>query len=294
MRLDRSTQWTLAHAITVEGVALHTGEHVRLEIAPAPPDHGIVFHRTDLVGEPSVAALVEHVVDTTLSTTIAAGPARVQTIEHLMAALWATGVCNADIFVDGPELPILDGSSRYFINAVRSAGRLEQGRKRTVVHFDTPLEVSRHDRSVLLMPNPDQRVEVTCVVDYQHPHAGAMLFEGPIDEDVFCHELADARTFCFQSDVEAMRRAGLARGGSLDNAVIIGDAGPLRPLRFRDEPVRHKVLDLVGDLALVGFDWTGTVVAAKAGHPLHVELASAMRAWALSRGLVHATRRGEK
>ncbi len=293
MQLDRSYQWTLAHPITVEGVALHTGEHVRVEIVPAPPDHGIVFHRIDLPGEPSVPALVDHVVDTTLSTTLAQGKARVQTVEHLMAALWATGVCNADILIDGPELPILDGSSRYFINAVRSAGRLEQGRKRAVVHFDTPLEVSRHDRSVLLMPHPEQRVEVTCVVDYQHPHAGAMLFEGPVDEEVFCQDLADARTFCFQSDVEAMRRAGLARGGSLDNAVIIGDAGPLRPMRFRDEPVRHKVLDLVGDLALVGFDWSGTVVAAKAGHPLHVELAAAMRSWALSHGLVSASRRGE-
>jgi UDP-3-O-[3-hydroxymyristoyl] N-acetylglucosamine deacetylase len=293
MRLDRSYQWTLAHPIPVEGVALHTGERVRLEIMPAAPDRGIVFQRIDLPGSPTVPALVDFVVDTTLSTTVACGKARVQTIEHLMAALWAMGICNADILVDGPELPVLDGSSRYFIDAIRSVGRIEQGRRRPIVHFDTPIEVSRQDRSVLLMPNPAQRVEVTCVVDYAHPHAGAMLFEGPVDEEVFTQDLADARTFCFQADVEVMRKAGLARGGSLDNAVIIGDSGPLRPMRFLDEPVRHKVLDLLGDLALTGFDWSGTVVAAKAGHPLHVELAAGMRSWALQRGLAAAPRRGE-
>jgi UDP-3-O-[3-hydroxymyristoyl] N-acetylglucosamine deacetylase len=264
--------------MTCEGIGLHSGARVRLEVEPAGVDHGIAFLRTDRPESRPIPARVEWVVDTTLSTTIGRDGLKVGTIEHLLAALWGMGVTNALVRVDGPELPILDGSALPYVEAIREAGRVSQGVERRGAELDRSVEVEHGDRSLLFQPGSAR--EVTCVVDYGHPHAGPQLFEGRIDEATFVSEIAPARTFCLYSDVEAMRRAGLVKGGSLENAVVIGDDGPMTPLRFPDECVRHKVLDLVGDLALCGFDWQGSVVAAKAGHPLHVELARRLTALA--------------
>lgn len=282
MRLDRTKQWTLKRSIVLDGVGLHSGSRVRMTLLPAPDDFGLRFVRSDLTGSPAVPALAEYVVDTRLSTTLGQGSARVRTVEHLMAALWMLGISNLEIKVDGPELPILDGSALPYVQAIMEAGRLEQGARRACLEFGHRLEIDHGDRSVLFQPSSSNRPEITYVIDYGHPHVGQQLFEDTLDEERFVRDIAPARTFCLLSEVEAMRKAGLAKGGSLENAVVIGNEGPLNPLRFPDECVRHKVLDLIGDLALTGLDWVGSVVAAKAGHPLHVALACEMRAKALT------------
>lgn len=277
MPLDRRRQWTLACPVTFEGVGLHSGAKVRMTVRPAAEHSGIRFFRSDRPGSPMIPALAEYVVETTLSTTLGLGDVRVGTVEHLMAALWGMGLTNAEVHVDAAELPVMDGSSLPYVQGFLAAGRVEQRAERRVVALQDKIEVTRGDRSVLYQPSGGHGPEVTCVVDYRHPHAGPQLFEGTVDEPCFVHEIAAARTFCLYSEVEAMRAAGLVKGGSLENAVVIADEGPLSPLRFANECVRHKVLDLVGDLALCGFDWVGSVVAAKAGHPLHVALALEIR-----------------
>lgn len=275
--LDRRRQWTLACPVKFEGVGLHSGTKVRMTVRPAPDNAGIRFQRTDRPGSPLIPALAEYVVETTLSTTLGIGDVKVGTIEHLMAALWAMGICNAVVEVDAAELPVMDGSSLPYVDGFLAAGRVEQRAMRRIIALDDKIEVQRGDRSVIYQPGTGSGPEVTCVVDYRHPHAGPQLFEGTLDERCFINEIAAARTFCLYSEVEAMRAAGLVKGGTLDNAVVIADEGPLTPLRFDNECVRHKVLDLVGDLALTGFEWVGSIVAAKAGHPLHVALALELR-----------------
>lgn len=281
MSLDPASQWTLARSVELEGVGLHSGRPVQLSLHPAPEGTGIRFVRSDLAGQPEIPALAEYVVETTLSTTVGVGDARVQTIEHLMAALWSLGVANAYVVVDSAEMPALDGSARVYVESIRQAGRVQQNAPRPVMEFDSKIEIDWGEKSVFVQPAP--RAEVTYVVDYGHPLAGPQLFEGPVTEAVFEQEIAAARTFCLLSEVEAMRKMGLAKGGTTENAVVIADYRYLSPLRYPDEFVRHKVLDLLGDLALTGCWWTGQVVAVKAGHALHVALARKLRERALSR-----------
>lgn len=277
MQLDRTLQWTLARPVTFEGVGLHSGARVTMTLLPAEPGEGIRFRRTDLPGTPAVPALADHVVETTLSTTLGLDGVRIGTVEHLMAALYVMGVCNVEVLVDSPELPIMDGSSIAYIEAIQEAGRVEQSAPRRILMIQDKLEVQRGDRSVIYQPTEGTEAELTCIVDYGHPHAGAQLFEGVLSEERFASDLASARTFCFLAEVEAMRKAGLAKGGTPENAVVIADDGPMTTLRYADECVRHKTLDLIGDLALCGFEWRGSVVAAKAGHPLHVALAQQLQ-----------------
>ena len=288
MHLDRTKQWTLKHPLNFEGVGLHSGAPVGMTLRPAPEDFGLHFVRSDLMGAPAIPALAEYVVDTRLSTTLGVGSTRISTVEHLMAALWMLGISNLEIRIDGPELPILDGSALPYVQAILEVGRREQDASRARMTFDHRLEVDRGDRSVLFQPSSSNRPEITYIVDYHHPHIGPQLFEEILEEERFVTAIAPARTFCLLSDVEAMRKAGLAQGGSLDNAVVIAEDGPLSALRFKDECVRHKVLDLIGDLALTGLDWVGAVVAVKAGHPLHVALARELRAHVFASEHPHA------
>jgi UDP-3-O-acyl N-acetylglucosamine deacetylase len=281
MSLDPSSQWTLARSIELEGIGLHSGKAVNLTLHPAPADTGIRFVRSDLPGAPEIPALAEFVVETTLSTTLGFGDAKVQTVEHLMAALYSLGIANAYVVVDGAEMPALDGSARIYVDSIHQAGRLAQDAPRPMLEFDSKIELDWGEKSIFIQPAP--RPEVTYIVDYGHPLAGPQLFEGPLSESVFESEIAAARTFCLLSEVEAMRKMGLAKGGTTENAVVIADYRYLSPLRFPNEFVRHKVLDLLGDLALTGSWWVGQVVAAKAGHALHVALARKLRERALSR-----------
>ncbi|MBM3276132.1 MAG: UDP-3-O-[3-hydroxymyristoyl] N-acetylglucosamine deacetylase [Candidatus Sericytochromatia bacterium] len=278
--LDSTRQWTLRQPFTLTGVGLHSGEPVNVRVLPAPPNHGLAFSRVDLPGKPRVPALAEYVSDVTLSTTVARGRASVRTIEHMLAALAGMGVSNALIAVDGPEIPAMDGSALAFTRAIVEAGRVALPAERAVISIPEHYELDMGDRSLLCQPR--EEAVVTYVVDYGHPLAGVQCWEGLINPAAFRRELAPARTFCLRADAERMRAAGMARGGSFDNAVVVMEDGYSSTLRFDDEFVRHKVLDLIGDLALAGADWRGQVVAVKAGHPLHVQLATRLRQYVLA------------
>ena len=263
-------RWTLARIAVVEGIGVHTGTNVRLEIAPAPAGHGYVFVRADLPGAPRIPARPELVRSGYLATVLEAGGASVSTVEHLLAALWGLGVSDALLTLDGPEAPIGDGSAQPFVDAIRAAGVVALEAPRPTL--DLPAAgVAVGDRSVSVVPGPEAAVTVAC--DYGRPPAGPMLFAAVLTPAAFAAEIAPARTFALEEEVAAIRAAGLAQGASLDCAVVVGRDGFSVPLRFPDELVRHKALDLVGDLALLGAWWRGRVIAVKAGHALHVALA---------------------
>ena len=263
-------RWTLAGLAVVEGVGVHTGTTVRLEIAPAAAGHGLVFQRVDLPGAPRIPARPELVRSGYLATVLEQSGASVSTVEHVLAALWGLGVSDALLALDGPEAPIADGSAAPFVAAIRAVGVVALDAPRPML--DLPAAgVAAGDRSVSIVPGPDAAVTVAC--DYGRPPAGPMIYSADLTPATFATEIAPARTFALEEEVAAIRAAGLARGASLGCAVVVGAEGFSSPLRFPDELVRHKALDLLGDLALLGAWWRGRVVAVKAGHALHVALA---------------------
>jgi len=267
---------TLAREVPIEGISLHGGENVRMRLAPAKAGAGIVFIRTDLGGA-EIPATLDHAGPSFYATVIEAGDARVSTIEHLMAALYALQVDDARIEIDGAEVPILDGSSKPFVDAILSAGRVELDMPRQYMTLTRPVVVVRDDKRIAAYPCREYRV--TYAIEFDHPLLGyqeltASLWGGT----KFADKLAPARTFTFERDVERLRSAGLALGGSLENAVVLGDSEILNEsLRFPDEFVRHKMLDLTGDLSLIGCPLRAHVVALRAGHDLHAELARKIR-----------------
>lgn len=263
-------QRTLKSPITIEGVGLHTGELARVTVQPAPIGTGMVFVRTDRGGA-EIPGSHENVVSSSLATTVSANGVSVGTVEHLLAALFGLGVDNARIEVDGPEIPILDGSAAPFVEAVRAAGIAGQGVRRRSLHLRRPVAVRHGERTVLALPADDLRISYA--IDFAHPAIGYQAVTLRLDEKVFAASIAPARTFCLLRDVNAMRDSGLALGGSLDNALVVGDDGPVNgELRFRDEFVRHKVLDLIGDLALAGAPLCAHVIVFKGGHRMHAAL----------------------
>jgi UDP-3-O-[3-hydroxymyristoyl] N-acetylglucosamine deacetylase len=267
-------QTTFARDMTLEGVGLHSGASVRLRLAPAPAGTGIVFVRTDLGGA-EVPARWDCVTDTRLCTVLERGPARVGTVEHLMAALAGMGVDNARVEVNGPEVPVMDGSSAPFVAAIEAAGRVALAAPRLAVKVLRPVRVAHGDARVRLDPAPAPRY--ACAIEFAHPAIGAQEVSMDLAPGAFAREVADCRTFGFAAEVEAMRAAGLARGGSLDNAVVLGEAAVLNPggLRRADEFARHKLLDAVGDMALAG----APLIAAYAGHkPSHAANNALLRA----------------
>jgi UDP-3-O-[3-hydroxymyristoyl] N-acetylglucosamine deacetylase len=262
--------WTLAEPVTLASVGLHTGRVVTLRALPAPAGTGLLFRRVDLPGAPTVPALAGHASQTYLSTTLVAGEASVQTVEHVLAGLWGLGVSDAWIELDGPEAPGMDGSAKPLVDAILAVGIEPLAGRRHRVALPAA-GVAEGDRSVSIVTAASPSITVAC--DYGHPQAGPQILHLALTPEVFAREIAPARTFCLQHEAEAMRAAGLAKGGSFENAVVFGPDGPSSALRFADEPARHKALDLIGDLALVGAHWDGHVVAVKAGHGLHVALA---------------------
>lgn len=266
-----SRRWTIADQAVVVGVGVHSGEKTRLVLRPAEAGVGLRFRRVDLAGAPEVAALAHHVTDTRLSTTLGRGEARVATVEHLLAAVWGLGFTDAWLDVDGPEVPIGDGSALPFVEALRAAGARAHEAARPAMRLPAS-GVAEGERSVTSLP--DARPRYAVAVDYGRAPLGPALTSGVLSPAHFAAEIAPARTFAREEDVAAMREAGLARGGSLACAVVATRDGFTSPLRFPDEPVRHKVLDLVGDLALLGSWWEGQVVAFKAGHGLHTRFAA--------------------
>jgi UDP-3-O-[3-hydroxymyristoyl] N-acetylglucosamine deacetylase len=271
---------TLAAPALCAGVGLHTGERVRLWIRPAPQRSGIVFVRMDVHGRDNrVPATAEAVVQTRLGTVIGnADGVTVSTIEHLMAAMAALGVDNAVVELDGPEVPIMDGSAEPFVRLLDRAGRRRQDAPRRTIEILQPVEVIEGDKRAALLPSDS--FEVAFEIAFPSAAIGRQAVDLVLDEDSFRAELADCRTFGFLNEVEALRRAGLARGGSMENAVVIDGDRVLNPegLRRRDEFVRHKALDAVGDLYVLGAPIIGRFEGRYAGHGLNNAVVRALLA----------------
>jgi UDP-3-O-[3-hydroxymyristoyl] N-acetylglucosamine deacetylase len=265
-------QRTLRRSISCAGIGLHSGRKVTLSLKPAPADSGIRFRRTDLGGV-EVPASVAHVGGISYATGLAHDQATVETVEHLLAALVSSGVDNVLVELNTPEVPIMDGSSAPFIYLIQEAGVRRLPTARRYLKVLRPITLSRGDKRIALYPS--DHFKVTYSISFDHPLLRHQARTMRITEETFVEEIAPARTFCFLKEVEMLRQNGLALGGSLDNAIVIGETGVLNSaLRFDDEFVRHKILDVIGDLALVGHPIIGHVVAHRGGHALHTAFAS--------------------
>ncbi|HST93080.1 MAG TPA: UDP-3-O-acyl-N-acetylglucosamine deacetylase [Brevundimonas sp.] len=267
---DHRQKTTVAPAI-IAGVGVHTGDRVRLAVRPAPVGTGIVFVRTDIRDRDNrIPVSGEAVVDARLNTMIenAAG-VRLSTIEHLMAAFAALGVSNAVVEVDGPELPILDGSALQFVQLLDRAGFRRQEAPVRYIEILKPIRVQEGDKSAALLPC--DRYEMRFEIDFATPVIGNQVVDFVVDEETFRNEIMAARTFGFAHEVEALRKAGLARGGSLENAVVIDGDQILNPggLRMEREFVKHKALDAIGDLYVLGAPLLGRYEGVKAGHAIN-------------------------
>src|SRR3989440_6715091 len=277
-----NAQRTLRRPISCAGIGLHSGKKVTLSLKPAPSDFGIRFRRSDLGGL-EVPANVGHVGGINHATGLTRDAVNVDTVEHLLAALVSMGVDNVIVELNSPEVPIMDGSAAPFIYLIHEAGvkRLQAPRK--YLKIVRPISISRGDKRIALYPS--DHFKVTYSISYDHPLLRHQSRTLRITEESFIEEIAPARTFTFLKDVEMLRQNGLALGGSLENAVVLGETGVLNALRFEDEFVRHKILDAVGDLALVGYPVIGHLVAHRAGHALHTEFAAKIleeaQAWRL-------------
>ncbi|MCL4814162.1 MAG: UDP-3-O-acyl-N-acetylglucosamine deacetylase [Vicinamibacteraceae bacterium] len=260
------SQRTLRRAISCAGIGLHSGRKVGLTLKPAPAGHGIRFQRVDLNGA-EIPASVEYVRGVSYATGLAHGEARVETVEHLLAALVSQGVDNVLVELSQPEVPIMDGSAAPFIYLIQEAGTRKLAASRRVLKVRRPVRLEDGDKQMALYPADGFRVTYT--ISFDHPLIRQQSRTIDLTPDVFAEEIAPARTFGFLKEVEMLRQRGLALGGSLDNAVVLGETGPLNTLRFDDEFVRHKILDAVGDLALVGAPLCGHLVVERGGHALH-------------------------
>lgn len=266
------SQHTLHDVLEFTGVGLHTGDVTRVLIRPRPAGTGLGFVLDDAVTFP---ASPEYVVETRRATVVGARGATVSTVEHLLSALFAMGVDNASIEVAGAEIPVLDGSAATFVAAIRGVGLRAQDTARTLVVVDRPMIF--RDGDAVLAVAPSDAFRVRFAVDFAPP-VGAQFIDATIDADYYAREIAAARTFGYLHEVEALLAAGLARGGSLENALVFAPDGPLTPLHWPNEVVRHKVLDLIGDFALLGGWPQCDVVSIKSGHRLHAQAVAGMRA----------------
>ena len=287
-----TSQKTLKKAVTLEGIGLHSGKKARVKIHPGRPGSGIVFVRGDLSDSPAIPALASSVVSTQLATTLGIGNVTIATVEHLLAALQGLGVDNAWVEVDGPEMPILDGSSAPFCRAISEAGLVAQVKARTTLVLRRRVEVKLNEKWAVA--EPCSRLEVQGTIDWDHPVVGFQEYHYVEGRTPFA-ELASARTFCFLRDVEAMKKKGLALGGSLENAIVVDEASVLNPegLRGPDEFVRHKVLDALGDFKLLGYPLQAYVRLHRAGHDLHFQLMQAILKDSANYELVTSTSEAE-
>lgn len=295
-------QITLKDSFTLAGKGLHTGLNITATFCPAPDNHGYKFQRIDLEGEPTIDALAENVVETTRGTVVANGDARVSTIEHAMAALYAAGIDNCLIKVDAPELPILDGSALPYVEKIAETGLVEQKYDKDYYVVKHRIEVHNEETGASIVMLPDTDFSVDVMVEFNSPVLNNQ-FASLTDMAQFNQEIAGSRTFVFVREVEPLLKNNLIKGGDLDNAIVIYDApmaqaeldrladlmgvqhkettqlGYLnnRPLAFANEPARHKLLDLIGDIALIGRPLKGKVIATKPGHTLNTSLSKKIR-----------------
>jgi len=276
--------------VATSGVGLHTAVQCNLRLVPATADTGIVFRRTDLDNF-EVEAQGRNVAKVSYATSLMKRGVWLSTTEHLLAALYSCGVDNVYIEMDALEVPILDGSAQPFIEMLAQAGMRKLRKRRKYLRVLKPVEYSDSGRKIGIYPADEFRVR--CFVDFPHPKVGQQEVELKVNRETFTHLLARARTFCFLDDVEKLRAVGLIRGGSLENAIVLNKDGIMNgELRYPDEFGRHKALDLIGDLALVGRPLKGLVVAHKAGHALHTALVQKLladrSAWTESTDEAHA------
>ena len=265
-------QRTLKRSLSCAGIGLHSGRKVTLSLKPAPAGTGIRFRRTDLGGV-EIPARVSHVGAVAYATQLKLGEARVETVEHLLAALASTRIDNAFIELNTPEVPIMDGSSAPFIYLVQEAGVRTLAEPRKYLKVTRPVTLTRGDKQIALFPSDHFKVSYT--IGFDHPLLRHQARTIVLTEDSFIEDIAPARTFTFLKEVEMLRQNGLALGGSLDNAIVISDTGVLNSsLRFEDEFVRHKILDLIGDFALLGHPVIAHAVVHRGGHALHTAMAA--------------------
>jgi len=265
-------QHTLRDVLEFEGIGLHTGAETRVTIRPQVAGSGLRFRLG--AGGPLVAALAENVVETRRATVIGSADRTVSTVEHLLAALFAMGVDNALIEVDGPEIPVMDGSAAVFAQAIEHAGLAPQATARPRFVVDRPFFYREGNATLVVLPSEEFRIKF--LVDFEPP-VGTQFLDMAIEPDRFLAEIAPARTFGYLHDVEALLAAGLARGGSLDNALVFAPDGPMTPMRWPNEVVRHKALDLIGDFALLGAWPQCEVISIKSGHRLHALATNGLR-----------------
>ena len=270
-------QRTLKKEVSFSGVGLHTGKAVTMRFCPAPPHSGIVFQRVDLPGKPTIPAACEYVQDTSRSTCIGIGSCSVQTVEHVLAAVHAFQIDNLCIQVNEGEPPIGDGSSLPFVEMIESVGIEEQRSTTSVVRLKEPVYFSHGATHLVMVPSDVYRISYT--LHYPNtPVIRSQYFSFEVNEENFKREVSSCRTFALYEEITALMERGLIRGGSLENAVVIKDdvVFSKEGLRFQDEMVRHKVLDLIGDLSLVGFHFLAHVIAIRSGHMSNVALGKAL------------------
>jgi len=295
---------TIARDVSFSGIGLHTGEPCTITFRPTDASHGIKFQRSDIPDSQPMPADIDHVINIDRGTTIGIGEVKVHTVEHVLAALTGLGIDNVLIELSGPEPPVGDGSAKPFVDTLQEAGFTEFEEDKEYLEIDTPMSYSEPDRKVDIVVTPSDDFRITFMIDYANPALGTQYtFVADLEEE-FVEEFAPARTFCFLSEVEMLKSQGLIKGGGLDNAVVISDIGKGEkevarikktldlssevfvgetgiindiPLRFYNEPVRHKALDLIGDLTLIGVPIKGHVLAARSGHKANVALVKKLR-----------------
>src|SRR5689334_3625634 len=257
---------TINTKVSISGIGLHSGIYTKVELHPAHAGSGITFVRADLGLR--IPALQASTTALDHATTVGRDDVSVGTVEHLLSAIMACGITDVDIHIDGPEVPIVDGSALPFMHLIDAAGVRELRSEIPVLRITQPIEIVDGDKSIRI--SPANRLILKYKIDFDHPSIGKEAFHFDFEHDNFLKKIAPARTFGFMRDVEKLRAAGLARGGSVENCVVLDDRGVVNgPLRFKDEFVRHKILDLLGDLALVGRPIVGEITAHRAGHAMH-------------------------
>ena len=269
----KKQQRTLKNSGRYSGVTLHTGVRAHISIRPASENTGINLVRVDLPGRPSVKALATNVVNVQRATTLASGNASVHTVEHVLAALYACDIDNAIIEMDGPEPPIGDGSSDPYVSLILNSGSVSQKAKRKYFWVKEPTYINFEDSKLVILPA--EKYIISCAVKYGDSIMDSQYLSLAVNSEIFINELSKARTFCLYNEIEELMVKNLIRGGSLDNAVVLKDSVIICKdgLRYPDEFVRHKMLDIVGDLSLVGCRLVGEVIAIKPGHKSNVALA---------------------
>ncbi|MDA2928834.1 UDP-3-O-acyl-N-acetylglucosamine deacetylase [Acidobacteria bacterium AH-259-O06] len=267
-------QRTIKKPVRVSGIGLHTGCQVSLELRPASEDTGIVFRRVDLQNF-EIEAVRKRVSRVVLATTLMKKGVMLSTVEHLLSAFYGLGLDNLYIDIDSLEVPILDGSALLFVEMVKKAGVQKQNEERTFLKVKEPIRLEEGEKFISI--EPSSTFQISYEIDFTHPAIGHQVLNLEITPEIYTAEIAFARTFGFYSEVEQMLEKGLIRGGSFDNAVVLSETGIMNGgLRSPDEFVRHKVLDLIGDISLCGYPLIGHIKAYKAGHALHTDLATAL------------------